>query len=386
MIKRTYILLTFFVLTNFVHAQDLTISLNDLASKKVKSGSNYTISDNTIDFKGISRPGYRVKFTGTYSRSLHIKNFIGGELIFECTITTNTSDKTLKLTDCQDFKINGEYNAFLYGSGNNSGQMIYVSGKWRNCHLIGFYVDQKRNRLSGETAGGAAIQFESYSDPNFSHGKLIIEKTVVRNANDEAVYVMFNRAQKAYLDSLIIRETDIENTGRDFWQFANVRAGLIENNVGKNGGLEKNLDHVSGISANEKNSNIVIRNNVVTNIPQFIFSGGGGKTILENNTFQQEQAPGGNQGLYLRDGEFILKGNWFNANNSARSVIGLDKAKLNWDVSNTFIGKQAFYQFPGSSLTEVPVVSHETLELITEKTSAGTRNFVVWKGERIELK
>jgi hypothetical protein len=383
--KRLLIFWTFFVLTNFVNGQDV-IDLNLLAAKKVKSTVYYSVSDNTIDFKGIKHDSsYSVTFIGAYSRSLHVKNFVGGQIIYEATITTNTSDKTLKFTDCKDFKINGE-KAFLYGSGNNSGAMLWVTGKWQNCHLVGFYIDQSRNKLSGETTGGPAVQFESYSDPLFNHGKLKIEKTVVRNANDESFYILYTRAQKGYLDSLIITGTDVENTGRDFWQFTNVRNVLIENNRGANGGLERNGDHISGFSANEKNANVIIRNNVVTNTPQFAFSGGGGKTLFENNTFQQENAPGGNQGLYLRDGEFILKGNWFNAVNSVRSVIGIDKSKLTWDVSNTFVGKQPFFLFTGSTLTEVPVILKESGLIEIEKTSTGQKVFVLYNGDRIQIK
>lgn len=360
------------------------INLNDLAAKRVKSTTVYSVSDNTIDFKGVNRPGYWVKFTGTYSRSLHIKNFVGGELIFECTITTNTSDKTLKLTDCRDFKANGEQ-GFINGSGNSSGQLIYLSGKWRNATIIGFTLDQKRNSLRGSSPGGATVQAESYSDPSFSHGYLKIYKTVVRNANDEPFYVLYNQPTKAYLDTLIISETDIDGAGRDFWQLANVRYTLIENNRGTRGGLEGELNHVSGFSLNAGNKEVIIRNNVVTNIPQFAFSGGGGTTIFENNTFQQETAPGGNQGLYLRDGEFILKGNWFNANNSVRSVIGVDKSKVTWDVSNTFIGKQPFFVFTGGSTVEVPVVTKRMIEVIEEKSTQGIKLYYIRDGQSIEL-
>lgn len=373
-----------FFITSFCFGQDV-INLNDLAAKRVKSTTVYSVSDNTIDFKGVNRPGYWVKFTGTYSRSLHIKNFVGGELIFECTITTNTSDKTLKLTDCRDFKANGEQ-CFLNGSGNSSGQMIYVSGKWQNCYLLGFTIDQKRNSLNGSTAGGAAVQFESYYDPSYSHKNLVISKTVVRNANDEAFYVLYNQPTKAYLDTLIISETDVDGAGRDFWQLANVRNTFIDSNRGTRGGLEGELNHVSGFSLNAKNQNVVIVNNVVTNIPQFAFSGGGGTTLFENNTFQQETAPGGNQGLYLRDGDFILKGNWFNANNSVRSVIGVDKAKVTWDVSNTFIGKQAFFVFTGGSTIEVPVITTQSGVIEIEKSSTGEKVFVLYNGQRFQIK
>ena len=374
-----------FLIASLVSAQDV-IDLNLLAAKKVKSTTSYSVSDNTIDFKGTKHPKeYWVKFVGTYSRSLHVKNFVGGTIIHESNVTTNTSDKTFKFTDCRDWTINGE-KAFLNGSGNNSGAMIWVTGKWQNCHLIGFTIDQKRNSSGTSTNGGPAVQFESYSDPLFNHGTLRITKTVVRNANDEAFYIMKTRATAGYLDSLFITETDVDKTGRDFWQLTNVRYTLIENNRGSNGGLERNADHVSGFSLNEKNARVIIRNNVVTNTPQFAFSGGGGTTIFENNTFQQEQAPGGNQGLYLRDGDFIVKGNWFNAANSIRSVIGLDKSKLTWDVSNTFIGKQAFYTFPGSSLSETPVINKTTVEVIEEKTSAGSEYYLNWNGQNILIK
>lgn len=371
-------------LTSFCLGQDV-INLNDLAAKRVKSTITYSVSDNTIDFKGIKHPdGYWVKFVGTYLRSIHVKNFNGGDIIYEATITTNTSDKTLKFTDCKDWTINGE-KAFLSGSGNNSGAMIWVTGKWQNCRLIGFTIDQKRNELSGNTTGGPAVQFESASDPTFNHGKLLIEGTVVRNANDEAFYILYTRAQKGYLDSLVIRNTDVSKTGRDFWQATNVRNIVIENNRGDSGGIEGNGDHVSGFSLNEKNANVIIRNNIVTNTPQFAFSGGGGTTIFENNTFQQETAPGGNQGLYLRDGEFILKGNWFNASNSVRSVIGVDKSRVTWDVSNTFIGKQAFFVFTGGSTVEVPVVTKRMIEVIEEKSTQGVKLYYEINGQKIQL-
>ncbi len=384
---RTILLLTLFVWTNFVNAQDI-INLNDLAEKKVKSTPTFSISDNAIDFKGVVHAkGYWIKFTGTYSRSLHIKNFVGGDIIFECTITTNTSDKTLKFTDCRDWTINGE-KAFLNGSGNNSGAMIWVTGKWQNCHLVGFRIDQKRNGLPVDTPnGGPAVQFESYSDPAFNHKNLIIEGTIVKNANDEAFYILKTRAIGGYLDTLIIRNTDVLNTGRDFWQATGIRKYLlIEDNIGANGGLERNGDHVSGFSLNEKNGNVIIRNNMVLNTPQFMFSGGGGTTLIENNTFQQELAPGGNQGLYLRDGDFILKGNWFNANNSARSVIGVDKAKVTWDVSNTFVGKQPFFVFTGGFTAEVPVITNETGILEIEKSTTGQKVFLLYNGQRIQIK
>lgn len=371
--KKLIFLLTFFVLTNSVNAQDI-IDLNLLADKKVKSTTYYSVSDNTLDFKGITHSGYWVKFTGTYSRSLHIKNFIGGELIFEATVTTSTSDKTLKFTDCRDWKINGE-KAFLNGSGNSSGQMIYVSGKWQNCYLLGFTIDQKRNSNKGSTPGGAAVQFESYSDPSFSHGKLVIDGTRVRNANDEGFYVLYNQPTKAYLDTLIVINTDVKNSGRDFWQEANVRYSYYENNTGDNGGLEQESNHISGFSLNDGLKEVRLENNRVTNIPQFIYSGTTtGKLFTVNNTYiQGTSAIIANQSIYTKSST-LLQGDSIIAPKVLIAAIAQDKAQVTY-MRLTVVAPKLF-RYTTPKPIELPSVENEPVQAILQTT---TINGVVTK-------
>ncbi len=355
---------------SLVQGQDI-IDLKLLAEKKLKSTPYYNVSDNTVDFKGIVHPeGYWVKFIGGYSRSIHVKNFVGGEIIYEATITTNTSDKTLKFTDCRNFKINGE-KAFLNGSGNGSGQMIYVSGKWQNCYLLGFTIDQKRNGNKGSTTGGSAVQFESYSDPSFSHGTLIIEGTQVFNANDEAFYVLYNQPIKAYLDTLIIRKTKANNTGRDFWQWANVRYGYAVDNTGDNSGLEQEMNHISAFSLNDGNKYVKLENNHITNSPQFIFSGTiGGKLEQVNNVYiQGTSAVVNNQAIYTKS-ETIIQYDSIVAPKALIAAIAQDKSQVVYQGVTMIAPKQFRYTTPAP--IELPVIKKTAGNItIIETTLSG---------------
>lgn len=381
------IITTILFLSCFAAFSQDVIDLNLLAAKKVKSTTLYAISDNTIDFRGIKHSeGYWVKFIGTYSRSLHVKNFIGGEIIHESTITTNTSDKTLKFTDCRDFKINGE-KSFLNGSGNSSGQMIYVSGKWQNCYLLGFTIDQKRNKNKGSTPGGAAVQFESYSDPSFSHGTLTIDGTIVVNSNDEPFYVLYNQPTKAYLDTLRIRNTKIQNAGRDFYQFANVRWSHLYDNVADNGGLEQEPNHISGFSLNDGNKYVKLENNRITNIPQYIFSGTvGGKLETFNNVYIQGTSSYiNNQAIYTKSNTF-LSGDSIIAPKVLIAAIAQDKAQVTYQGLTIVSPKVFRYNTPVP--VELPIVKTEPVQAILETSVINgiTKKVLIYEGIRIEIK
>lgn len=368
---RLFLTLTFFVLTISVNAQDV-IDFKLLYEKKVKSTANYTVSDNMIDFKSIDHQGnYYVKFIGDYPKRLTLKNLVNGKIIIEGTISAATDNKTFQLADIKGVVLDLT-RARITGTGLNGvcGQLIYIYGKWRDVTVLGGTLEQISN------SGGAAFQVEAYSDPAHSHGKLITDGLIVLRAMGEGEYILYNQPTKAYLDTLIIRNTNISNTRRDFWQSANVRYTLIENNRGTNGGLERNLDHVSGLSLNGKNTTVIIRNNVVDRVPQFIYSATQSNITVEGNTYTQGDAMPVNQAIYTKS-PMTLKGNTITTPNAKEAVVTVDGVQVTWDVSNRITGPKPFRYFNGGTAVETPIVSHGTLPTVIEQTSEGTKVFVI---------
>lgn len=378
--KKLILFWTLFVLSTFVNAQDV-IDLSKLANK---STANYTISGNSVDFKNIDHEGtYTVRFIGELPNRLLLKNSN------DCTIDMRESkinspgseNKTLQLADCKDSKVllgNVVSNAASTGT---CGQSVFLYGKWKDMEIIGGNLHQNGSK------GGAAFQTESYSDPNYSHGTLIVDGLTVTQAMGEGMYIGLNQPTKAYLDTLIIRNTNISNTRRDFWQEGNVRYTLIENNRGSNGGLEKNTDHVSGFSLNGKNTKVIIRNNIVDRVPQFIYSSTASNIEAYGNTYTQGDAMPVNQAIYTKS-PMTLTNNVITTPAAKEAVITADGAVVSWNVSNSFTGPKMFRYFTGGSSAEFPYVQTKTEELTVEveKTSTYEKVFVIYNGQKIQIK
>lgn len=366
-------------------AQDV-IDFKLLFDKRVKSTTNYTVSDNSIDFKNIDHKGtYYVRLIGEYPKRLVLKNMVGGTIVLDGGVSSASDNKTLQVADCKrvtlDFT-NGKVTGNGLASTGVCGQLIYIYGKWQNITIKGGLLHQNGK------SGGAAFQVESYSDPNFNHGKLVIDGLTVTKAMGEGIYINYNQPTKAYLDTLEIRNTNISNTRRDFWQLANVRTTLIEDNKGDNGGLEMNPDHVSGFSLGGKNGKVVIRNNVISRVPQLLFSGTQSNIDLENNTYNQGDHAGNraNQAIYTKS-PMTLKRNNINAPAALAAIITADGATVNWDVSNMFNGPKLFRFFNGGKSVESAVVIRSHIETVEERTSTGSNLWAVMPdGTRVLLK
>lgn len=321
------------------------ISFEDLTAKKVKSTESMTVSDNMIDFKNIAQD---VMFTGAYAKRLTLKNLPKGSIIIDGSITTATDNKSLQLADCKNVFLDLT-SAAIIGNGLSSngicGQLIYIYGKWMNFQVIKGTLEQRGQ------SGGAAFQTESYSDPTFNHGSLIIDGTQVLKAMGEGFYIGYNQPSKAFLDRLEIRNTSVANTRRDFWQLANVNDTIIENNKGTNGGLEKNLDHVSGFSLNGKNDRVVIKNNLVERVPQFIYSANQSKIDVEGNTYTQGDAMPVNQAIYTKS-PMTLNQNTITTPNALIAAITADGAKVELIAPNTITAPKLERHYNGGSVIE----------------------------------
>lgn len=382
--KKLFIILSFIGLSFSVKAQDV-IDLSKLANK---STANYTISGNSVDFKNIDHEGtYTVRFIGELPNRLLVKNFNDCSLDFrESKITSPGSEnKTLQLADCKDSKVllgNVVSNA---ASSGTCGQSVFLYGKWKDMELIGGNLHQNGK------AGGAALQTESYSDPNFSHGTLIIDGVTVTQAMGEGIYIGFNQPTKAYLDTLIIRNTNISNTRRDFWQQANVRYTIYENNRGTNGGLEKNLDHVSGFSLNGKNNTVIIRNNVVDRVPQFIYSATQSNITVEENTYTQGDAMPVNQAIYTKS-PMTLNKNTIHTPNALICAITADGARVELIAPNTITAPKIERHYNGGSViqtTPPPTVKEyvDQLKVIETTTYDGVKTFkYIYQGDELVKK
>lgn len=379
--------LTLFLLflSSICFGQDV-IDFKLLYEKNIKSTANFTVSDNSIDFKNIDHHGtYYVRFIGEYPKRLLLKNLIGGKFIFEGGVTAATDNKTLQIANCKRVLIDLTYST-ITGNGASSGvcgQLIYIYDKWQDITIKGGKLHQNGS------SGGAAFQVESYNDPSFSHGTLIIDGLNVTQAMGEGVYIGYNQPTKAYLDTLIIRNTNITNTRRDFWQWANVRHTIIEDNKGDNGALEMNSLHISGMSCNGKNDKVIIRRNTVSRVPQFIFSDTKCNIELDSNIYIQGNHAGAraNQAIYTKS-PMTLTNNVINTPAAKEAVITVDGSTVNWNISDLFIGPKAFRYFNGGKSVEFPYVQTRTTELTVEveKTSTYEKVFVIYNGQRIQIK
>lgn len=380
--RQIIFLLKLLLLTVSVNAQDV-IDFKKLYDKQVPSTANYSVSDNTIDFKNIDHQGnYYVKFIGDYPKRLTLKNLVNGKIIIEGAISAATDNKTFQLADIKGVTVDLTH-AKITGTGSNGvcGQLVYIYGKWQNVTILGGTLEQ----ISG--SGGAAFQVESYSDPNFSHKKLITDGLIVVRSVAEGEYILYNQPTKAYLDTLIIRNTNISNTRRDFWQFANVRYTLIENNKGSNGGLEKNLSHISGLSANGKNGKIVFLNNVVDRVPQFIYSATLSDLEVTGNTYTQGDAMPVNQAIYTKS-PMTLKGNTINTPKALIAAIAAENTNVTLIANTNTITAPKIERYAGTVIyyTPPPTVKEyiDQLQVIETTTFDGVKTFkYVYKGKEL---
>lgn len=361
------------------------ISFEDLFAKTVKSTSTMTVSDNSIDFKNIAQD---VKFTGNYPKRLTLKNLPKGLIEIDGTITTATDNKSLQIADCKDILLELT-NAAIIGNGLSTGvcgQLIYIYGKWFNLEVIKGVLEQRGK------SGGAAFQTESYSDVNYNHGKLVIGGTQVLRAMGEGFYIGYNQPTKAFLDRLEIRGTSVANSRRDFWQLGNVNDTIIESNRGSNGGLERNPDHISGFSLNGKNDRVVIKNNILDRVPQFIYSATQSKIEVEGNTYTQGDTMIANQAIYTKS-PMTLRNNVITTPLAKECAITADGCAVELVEPNTITAPKLYRTFNGGTVTKIippPVTITTNGELIIETTTTyegvvTIKYFTILNGVKIEL-
>lgn len=400
--KKILLLLQLLVLTIIVNAQ-VIIPLSDpnpeipsLTNKKLKSTADYTISDNTIDFKSISRFGYSVTFTGTYAKPLNIKNLKGASptdkvhVIHNTTrVTTNYSSFTLKFTDCKNIDLDGLNSTKLLASGvNNAGNMIGFDGRWQNIDIHGFYIDQNRNSAGTSTGGGAMIQLHGVADPTFNHGDIRVWDIDGRNANDEFLYVLLYYSSGASrAKSLEVWHTKIKNSGRDFWQATNIDSVYFHDNEGDNGALEQNGDHISVFSLNDGLKYVKLENNKATNIPQYFYSGStNGLIETLNNTYVQGTSTYiNNQSIYTKS-PTILHFDSITAPKVKIAAIAQDKAQVTYQGLTVVAPKLFRYTTPVP--VELPVVKTYPETVLIEETilsGATTSKVLIYNGVRIKI-
>lgn len=378
------LLISFIASGQIVYEYDLS----QLAAKKYKSNPEFSISDHTFTALR-TLVGVKVRFVGAGTRSLNFKNFRGQYKIETdgVNIKTNTSSPTLKFVDCTDLDLDGHNNSKILGSGNGSGQLIDLSGKWTNPKIHGFYLDQMRDNKPGESKGGAQLQLHGIEDPTFNHGKIYIWDIDGNNANDEFLYVLLYFSKGAsrakYLE---VWNTRIRSSGRDFWQFTNLDSTYIHDNVGDNGNLEQEPNHISGFSANDGNKYIKLENNRVTNIPQFIYAGTvGGKLETFNNVYiQGKSSYVNNQAIYTKS-ETILSGDSIIAPKVLIAAIAQDKAQITY--RNLTIVAPKLFRYTTPVPIELPFVKTYPVQAIIEETTSNgkTTKVLIYENLRIPI-
>lgn len=355
------------------------ISFEDLAAKTVNSTDKMSVSDNMIDFKNFAQD---VGFTGAYPKRLTLKNLPKGIISIDGTITTATDNKSLQIADCKDIFLNLT-NGAIIGKGASSGvcgQLIYIYGKWFNLSVLKGTLEQ-----NGQS-GGAAFQTESYSDVNYNHGTLSIDGTQVLRAMGEGFYIGYNQPTKAFLDRLEIRNTSVANSRRDFWQLGNVNDTIIENNRGTNGGLEKNPDHISGFSLNGKNDRVLIKNNIVDRVPQFIYSATQSIIEVEGNTYTQGDAMIANQAIYTKS-PMTLRNNVISCPAVKEAAITADGCKVIVEGDNQVTAPKLARIFNGGSVTQTPAIKRYpvTAEVIESTINGMTTRKLLYEGKEFVI-
>jgi hypothetical protein len=355
------------------------ISFEDLADKKVKSTDKMTVSDNTIDFKNIAQD---VTFTGVYPQRLTLKNLSKGVIEIDGTITTATDNKSLQIADCKEITLDLT-NGAIIGKGSSTGvcgQLIYIYARWFNLTVIKGTLEQNGK------SGGAAFQTESYSDVNYTHGTLSIDGTQVLRAMGEGFYIGYNQPTKAFLDRLEIRNTSVANTRRDFWQLGNVNDTIIENNRGTNGGLERNPDHISGFSLNGKNDRVLVKNNIVDRVPQFIYSATQSIIEVEGNTYTQGDAMVANQAIYTKS-PMTLRNNIITTPLAKEAAITADGCKVIVEGDNKIIAPKLARLFNGGTVTQTPAIKRYpvTAEVIESTINGSTTRKLLYEGKEFVI-
>lgn len=385
---KVIIILTFFLLTHFVNAQIVyEYDLSQLAAKKYKSNPEFSISDHTFTaLRTLS--GVKIRFIGSGTKPLVFKNFKGQYKIeLSATIKTNTSSPTLKLVDCQDPELDGLNSTKILGSGNSSGQLIDLSGKWTNPKIHGFYLDQGRDNKPGESKGGAMLQLHGIEDATFNHGKIYIWDIDGNNANDEFIYdglyYSKNASRAKYIE---IWNTRIRNSGRDFWQITNVDSVYIHDNVGDNGNLEQEPNHISGFSLNDGNRHVRLQRNRITNVPQFIYSGTiDGRLETFNNVYiQGKSAYVNNQAIYTKSNTF-LSGDSIIAPKVLIAAIAQDKAQVTY--SNLTIVAPEKFRYSTPIPVELPFVKSYPVQAIVKETTLNgvTKKVLVYENREFPI-
>lgn len=365
-----------------------TIDLAKFAAKAEKSDAQITISDNSIDLAKAPQ-GYWLKFTGSYSRPINFKNSrFDIRVIFEnATVKTNTSSPTLKFVDCLNVDLDGSNNSKILGSGNGSGQLIDFSGKWQNPNIHGFYLDQGRNDVPGESKGGAMIQLHGIESPTYNHGKIKIYDIDGRNANDEFIYVLLYYSSNASrAKSLEIYHTNSRNIGRDIFQGTNIDSVYIHDNAGDNAGIENNGDHISGFSLNNGNTYTKLERNRITNTPQYIYSGStAGRVETSNNVYIQGTSRYiANQAIYTKSNT-LLQYDSIITPKAKIAAIAQDKAQVTYQGVTIVAPKVFRYTTPVP--IELPTVKTEPVQAILETTTLNgvTKTVLIYGDKRINL-
>jgi hypothetical protein len=364
-----------------------------------KSNSHFNISDNTFDGKGVNHVMQDVKiiFYGTGTRNLVFKNFHGAgksdpfTIEFDnATINNSSGAVTIKLAGNDWYiKLDGKGNSTLNGlKVNGQSQTIYSTGdRNKGLEVCGFTIYGGRNTLPGNTTGGPGFQVEgshtaTCNASNWNNEYTYLHDMSFYNICDEPVYIGYNNTRPvngyvpARMGVVKVRNIRGYNFGRDGIQIISADSAIVDNVTLSNGGLEGELNHVSGFSMNGGNKYVSISNCNIRNFPQFIYSGTEGVegyTYIDKNYYDQETAKAGNQACYLKADVnpkymYTFRGNTVICPNVLRSAIAIDRARFEYN-ENSIVAKKEFYTFNDPILFELPVIKTRFEELTVIETS-----------------
>lgn len=370
----------------------MTIILEASKVKVSNPDTSFSISDNTMDWKSVSRTDYTFELKGNGTRNLVIKNLWGtlnSPAVIDCNfiIRHGGTAPIIKFVNCRYWKVlfGGSQ---IYGSGNNQSQPIFIEGTCKGWEFIGGYINQGRNSQGGETKGGACFQAASAESSSLNasnhNAEYAIQRGIIlENCCDEGFYLFKYTGSGTYKPSgaeyALIENCRVVNSGRDPFQGRGIKRFELLNNHAENWGLELETNHISGVSWNAENPSGLIKGNSFINGPQFIFAGTEGiytKVDIEDNVYEQGTHAGvrSNQACYLKGpGEYILKNNVIKAPNVKLAALTADGCRIVVESTNVITAPTLYRTFNNGSVTQpkpppVTVVTHQDLEVHTTTT------------------
>lgn len=373
----------------------MQIRLEDLPAKRIKSNTDFQVSDHTITFL---KPCELV-ISGKGTRGLVFNKTKECRIIFRDAVINMSSDGVAIKANggFQDSSIEFENSQIYAKPGGVGSQIIYFIGEFnKNMTVImddRSFLDGGRTDAPGDTKGGAAFQVASSytaacNATNWSMG-YFRGNLNIRRANDEGGYwgyYAMTVKDVSYpptgFDEVDILGMTVEGSGREYAQITNSKKVRINKLTGRAGSLEKHNDHWSGISINGGCPDVEISNCDIREVAQPIYFGSygvKGYAVIRDCHLEQRKDYYAPSAVYLKGPiDYLLENNKIIP---VKIAVTADAAEVSYKACDLQADDFRYFNSAPKAIELASIKTYEQTILVKEETIGSVTTTRYFMGE-----